>query len=71
LKHVKEFLKSRQEHADAVFELGEIGVSAGRWVDRLRFEVEVTAGEQGSVTFFTEADINGDLGRGLLCDGVS
>ena len=71
MKQVEEFLKSRQEHADALFELGEIGVGAGRWVDCLGFEVEITAGEQGSVAFLAEADINGDLGGGLLCDGVS
>ena len=71
MKHVEELLKSGQEHADAVFELSEIGVGAGRWVNCLGFEVEITAGEQDGVTFFAEADINGDLGSRLLCDGVS
>jgi hypothetical protein len=71
LKQVEESLKSRQEHADAVFELGEIRVGAGRWVDCLGFEIEITAGEQGGVAFLAEADINGNLGGGLLCNGVS
>ena len=71
MKHIKKFLKSRQEDADAVFELCEVGVGTGRWVDCLGFEVEITAGEQGSIAFFAEANVNRDLRSGLLCDGVS